>query len=178
MRCFISFDISEEAKKELLRIEKEIQKKFPELKAKFVDAENMHLTLKFIGEVSDEQLEKIKSALKKVRFEPFKAKLNALGAFTPSSIKLIYINLEPKGRIDELHLQIDLLLHMAGIKKDKGFEAHITLARVKQARDNRAVMDALNEMKINPAEFMVSGFSLRKSTLTDKGPIYEDIERF
>jgi len=175
MRCFISLDVSEEAKKEIARIEKEIQKSFPDLKARFVGPENMHLTLKFLGEISDEQVGKVKKALKKVKFEKFKARLNSLGVFTPSFIKIIWIDLEPKGRLLELHQQIDSLLHEEGIKKDKGFETHITLARVKSVRDGEALIRALRETKIKPVEFAVSGFSLRKSTLTPQGPIYEDI---
>ena len=178
MRCFISFDISEEARKEIARIEKEIQGKFPGLKARFVGPENMHLTLKFLGEISDEQAGRVKEALKKVRFGKFKARLNALGVFIPSFIKVLWIDLVPKEKIAELHQQIDSLLHEEGFKKDKGFETHITLARVKSVKDKEMLIKTLKEMKIRPVEFTISGFSFRKSTLTPEGPIYEDIAKF
>jgi 2'-5' RNA ligase len=177
MRCFLAIELPEEAKKELSRIQKEIAGS--NVKMKLVEKENLHLTLKFFGEVSDYQVNKIKELLKQVRFEKFQANLGISGVFPSSSfIRVVWVSLEPSEKVKELHGKIDEMLEKEKFRKDKVFESHVTLARVKFVKDKQQIMNKLKEIKVKPMKFQISSFVLKKSTLTEKGPVYGDVAKF
>ena len=178
MRCFLSIDLSKEVKKELGRIEEELKQLKEIAHLRFVEPKNLHLTLKFFGEVTDSQVNDIKEALKDIKLEPFKVKLNSVGVFTPSYIKVIWIDIFPDVAVKDLHHKIDENLNKKGFRKDKGFEAHVTLARVKSVRDKKEFLSKIKSIKPKSIEFNINSFSLKKSTLTEDGPIYENIIKF
>lgn len=179
MRCFIAIDLSNEAKEELSRIQKEINGEAKLNKLKFVEPQNLHLTLKFLGEISDAQVNKIKEALKSISFEKFSAMLGDIGIFpSPSYIRVVWICLQPAQLLKELHDKIDSTLASSGFKKENRFESHITLARVKTIKDKKTFAKQLQTLKVEPIEFSINSFILKKSTLTKEGPIYADIVEF
>ncbi|MEM2956172.1 MAG: RNA 2',3'-cyclic phosphodiesterase [Candidatus Pacearchaeota archaeon] len=171
MRCFIAIDLPKEVKKEI----SEIQTKLPEGKLLFVKPEIAHLTIKFLGEVDDYKLNRIKEILKKLHFKKFKAKLSNIGVFTPHFIKVVWVKLEPEKEFEEIHNLIDNSLSLENFKKDKKWESHVTLARVKHIKNKNEFIKKLNEIKVKPIEFNVDNITLKKSILTPEGPIYEDI---
>ncbi|PIY16461.1 MAG: hypothetical protein COZ15_05945 [Elusimicrobia bacterium CG_4_10_14_3_um_filter_49_12_50_7] len=77
---------------------------------------------------------------------------------------------------DELQKQIDKNLEHL-FQKEKNFVSHITIARVKNVEDKQKLTDELKRIKMNE-EFIVDKFSLKKSTLTENGPVYEDLTVF
>ena len=170
MRCFIAIDLPEEIKKEIAKI----QKQLPDFKGKLTEKDNLHLTLKFLGEISDEQVNNIKEKLEKIKFNKFKAKLQNIGVFSESFVRIIWINLE---NCDGLQKEIDNALSKL-FKREERFMSHLTIARVKYIKDKQKFLDSLKKIKIAPVEFEVQGFALKKSTLTGRGPIYGDIIRF
>jgi 2'-5' RNA ligase len=171
MRCFLAIDLPEDVKEELLRIEREIQ---PFLIGNFVESKNMHLTLKFLGEVDEPKLKEIRKKLKKIKFKKFKSGLGKFGFFSPSSIRVVWISLEPKETVKELYEEIEKALG----NKPAGFESHVALVRVKKIEDKRSFLSKTLRVRIKSKGFEVNEFILKKSTLTPKGPIYEDIEKF
>ncbi len=175
MRCFLAIEIPDEVKKELARI----QTLIPESKMKFVERENLHLTLKFLGELSDFQVNKAKEALKQVNFGKFKANLGEVGVFPSQSfVRVVWVALEPLEKVKELHHLIDAALEKEKFRADSAFESHITLTRVKFIKDKREFFKKLKEVKVTPIEFTVEKFVLMKSTLTEQGPIYEKIMEY
>lgn len=171
MRCFLAIDLPEEVKEDLLRIEREIQ---PFLIGNFVESKNMHLTLKFLGEIDEVKLKEIRKKLKKIKLKKFKASLGKFGFFSPSFIRVVWISLEPKEVVKELYGEIEKSLG----NKPSGFESHVALVRVKKIDDKRSLLSKTERIKLKNKEFEVKEFILKKSTLTPKGPIYEDIEKF
>lgn len=176
MRAFIAIDLPEEVKKELKKIQEQL--KSEDIRAVFVKPEALHINLKFLGEITDIQANKIKEAFKKIKFEQFRVKLNSLGVFTPQFIRVLWIDIFPKEQLIKLQQQIDNGLEKEGFKREKRFETHITLARIKLVKDREAFIKKLKYAKIKPIEFKINGFSLKKSILTPRGPIYEDIIKF
>jgi len=175
MRCFLAIELANEAKEELLRI----QKILPEAKMKFVEPENLHLTLKFLGELEDFQVNKIKAALEKINFKKFQARLGSVGVFPlPTFVRVVWVSLEPAEKVKELHKQIDSALEKEKFRADRAFESHITLTRVKFIKDKEEFSKKLKELRIKPLEFTVEKFVLMKSTLTEQGPIYEKIREY
>jgi RNA 2',3'-cyclic 3'-phosphodiesterase len=171
MRCFIAIDLPEEVKDELLKIERGIQ---PFLIGNFVESKNMHLTLKFLGEVDEIKLKEIRKNLKKIKFKKFKASLGQMGFFSPSFIRVVWISLEPKEVVKGLYGEIEKTLG----NKISGFESHVAIVRIKRMDDKRSFLSKTLRLKIKSKEFVVKEFVLKKSTLTPDGPIYEDVEKF
>jgi 2'-5' RNA ligase len=174
MRAFIAIDLDEKAKEQIKKIVKQLKKQ-DFFKGKYVEEENFHLTLKFLGEISNEKVEKIKDELNKLDFGEFKVKLRRLGVFSPKFIKVVWISLE-SAKLQEIHDKIDDSLEEL-FNKDKRFNSHITIARVKAMRKDKKIelLDFIKKLEVPDIEFEVNEVKLKKSTLTPKGPIYEDI---
>ncbi len=174
MRCFIAIEIPDECRQELLSAQEKL-KKVPGLRAKFVEHGNFHLTLRFLDELSDSQIKKIKEILAKIKFKAFKAHFGKVGVFPSASyVRVIWISLEPSEEVKRLARKVNEALGT----RDEKFESHVTLARVKEVINQRALEKSLDSMGLEEKEFEIKEFKLKKSTLTPRGPIYEDICTF
>lgn len=170
MRVFISVELPREVKKEI----KKIQAKLPEFVGKKTELENLHLTLKFLGEIDREKVEQVKKALKKVKLKKFEAELDKLGIFTPSFIKIVWVSL---AGCNELQKQVDEAL--SGLfGKEKRFMSHVTIARVKNVKDKKKFLSEVNKIKFEKIKFKVDRFYLMESVLHEKGPEYRVIESY
>lgn len=173
MRLFIAFDVSEETERYL----RELQKQLP-ADSKLSLAKEFHLTLKFLGDVDETTLEKIKSALSCVKFSPFTAKTRMIGVFPDRRmIRVVWVGLEPDDKIVALQKEIESAL-ISIFPKDEQFHPHLTLARVKFVKDKTAFIGALKSLKAKEIEFQVTSFRLMKSKLTPQGPVYEIVQEF
>ena len=174
MRLFIAIEIPEEVKDYIAEVQRKINT--DENKIRFVKKEQMHLTLKFLGEVQPNITEEIKNNLKKITFKPFSVVLDNLGVFPSESyIRVIWIGLKPEALIVELQKDIDEKFKQL-FKKEKNFKTHITLARVKFIENKKQFIEKLKNIKIENRKIDVNNFKLVKSTLTQKGPVYNDLE--
>jgi len=173
MRCFIAIDLSDEARDEIAKL----QKNFSEADMKLVEPPNLHMTIQFLGELTDFQVNQCRELLKNIKFPKFSAHLGNAGVFPSESyIKIAWVSLEPQEVIKELHEKIHSSLKGV-IALDERFESHITLARIKFIKDKRQFIEKIKNRKFKQVEFAVDSFALKKSTLTGQGPIYEDIWR-
>lgn len=162
MRTFIAIEIPEKIKEEIVKI----QNSLLEFSGKKTEFENLHLTLKFLGEVDEKQLDLIKEKLRKIKLNSFEAEINSVGIF---SDRIIWIGIK---NCDELQKEIDEKL--SGLfEKEERFMGHLTIARIKKINDKKKFREEIKKIKMN---FVVKNFNLKKSKLTKNGPIYEDIE--
>lgn len=173
MRCFICIDLPREVQSELARLQSELPS---DSKLILVKPKDIHLTIKFLGDIDENKAERIKDLLKKLNFQKFKAKINGSGFFpTPSFIRVIWAGLEPKAEFEKIHAIVDKLLSLEEFKPDKEWQNHATLARVKWIRDKNAFIEQIKQIKLKPIEFTVDNIKFKKSTLTPEGPIYEEL---
>ncbi|MFP4111424.1 MAG: RNA 2',3'-cyclic phosphodiesterase [Candidatus Woesearchaeota archaeon] len=173
-RCFISLDLLPEMIEEVVKIQDNIRKK--ELfRGKFTEKENIHLTLKFLGEISQETIEKTRNRLKKIRFHSFDAEIKKAGVFSKKVTRIIWLTLGPE-KVFELQNAVDDSLEGL-FKKEKRFMSHITIARVKTIFDKQDLLDHLDKIE-KVIKGNIQSFSLYESELTQNGPIYRLIERF
>ena len=170
MRCFIAIDLPEYIRKEI----SEIQEKLPEAKLKLVKPENMHLTLKFLGDVDEKHIIKIKDILKDISIN-LNCRINNIGVFTNSFIRAIWAGVEPEEKLREIYDLIQDKLEKLGFKKDKKWKSHATLARASGIKDRKRFLEALEKIKVKPLEFKVNEVKLKSSALTPEGPVYEDL---
>ena len=170
MRCFISIDIPEEIKFGI----KKIQDELPEFFGKKTEQENLHLTLKFLGEIKEDKINKVKEKLKEIKFNKFEAEIDSMGVFSEKFVKIIWLHLS---NCDELQNEIDNKLKDL-FDKEKRFMSHLTIARVKSLKNKEDFLKQVKKMEIPKMKFIINNFKLKKSTLTEKGPIYETLESF
>ena len=166
MRCFIAVDLPEEIKIKLKAI------KFEEKSASVARVSDFHLTLKFLGDVDKTKIEIVKKELNKIRVKPFKLKLDKIGSFPKGKnfFRVVWIGVTPKRKMIDLMKKIDDAL-VTFFWREKKFDPHITLARVKGVR-NIAEFRKIFDLQIE-GSFDVEKIKLIKSELTEKGAIYE-----
>ena len=175
MRTFIALPISEDTKNLLGNIENTL-KHIP-LNAKWVKPENLHITLKFIGEIGEEKIEEIKGIIKEIggSFSKLKVSLKEFGFFpTKSNPKVFFISTDKEEILGEIADRLEDKMERLGIKKEHRFRSHITLARLKSRRNIDQLQREIRDLKLTHS-FSINSIVLFKSTLTKFGPIYEEI---
>lgn len=180
IRAFLAIDVDEDLKPKIYKLIKEF--KNINTRIKYVELENLHLTLKFFGEIDTEGLNLIEEAISKVvsDFEPFKIRISGCGAFPNTNrIKVIWVGIDGDEIIRDLHDKLDKEFARLGFDKDKRFSTHLTIGRMKSGKNKNFVKSTIDEnSNILIGDMEVTEIKLKKSTLTPAGPIYEDISIF
>ena len=144
------------------------------LGVKMVGQENLHLTLKFLGDVEDAQAARVAGALSQVRFSPFPVSLSGAGAFPNRHFpRAIWIGGKSEGA-EKLAAGVEEALSFLNLKKEK-FAVHLTVARApKSVADIEDFLQKTGEV----CSFPASSFVLVRSKLTPAGPVYEAIKEY
>jgi 2'-5' RNA ligase len=178
MRTFIAVELDKPVKDALSRLQSELKKS--EADVKWVFPENIHLTLKFLGEVKEEKIPKIIQSLKKIAraVNSFRAEINTIGAFpNTKSPRAIWTGIE-QGKENLLRLAElieDAAAKLGFPKEERKFSAHVTIGRVRSPKNKAALSEAMQRLKFDALSQTVNSVILFKSTLTPKGPIYEKL---
>lgn len=173
VRLFVAIDFPPEIRERLRKPQAIVKQSRARLS--LVDPEIIHMTLKFIGEVSPERVELIASALRAIRTGPFELRISGIGSNNPRQPRVIWCTIEDGGRSAALHDQIEAALEPLGIpREDRPFRAHATIARVRQY--DPSLTARLREIPPDDyGSWTVRAWQLKKSTLTPQGPVYETL---
>jgi 2'-5' RNA ligase len=180
MRTFISVELPDEVKKNIVELINEIKDAGPGVK--WVKAENMHITLKFLGWVEDKKLDDLIEFIAKAAAGSgsFKAKFEGLGAFPEGkSPRIVWVGtVEGGDKLCSLAKGIEETLSEAGFRsEEREFKPHITIGRVKERKGVDKLKEKIKSIKdAKFGEAVVDRVHIMKSTLTPKGPIYEIIK--
>jgi 2'-5' RNA ligase len=170
MRAFISVKLPTKILMEIKRI----QEKLPEFIGNKTELKNLHLTLKFLGEIPFEKIEEIKEKLKNINFDKFEVEICEAGFFDKSKSGIIWLRLS---NCEKLQKEIDESL--SGIyEKEKRFMTHLTIARVKKTKDKKMFLDDLKKIKIPKLFFIVDKFYLMQSKLKKEGSEYSVLDEY
>jgi len=169
-RCFISIDLPEQLVSEVKRV----QDSLPDFKGKKTELKNLHLTLKFLGEISGEKVEEVKKRLSKIKLKSFSISLGNVGVFAPSYVRIIWISLIGA---EELQKKIDEALDGL-FKKEKRFMGHLTIGRVNGIKDKKKFLEDLDKITISKIKFNAKSFELKESFLNSVGPHYETLGEY
>jgi len=177
MRLFIGIRLPKEINEILHNIQKRIGNK--DAKIKWVFKKNLHLTLKFIGNVEEHKLEQIKKKLRGIIMEPMELSLDEIGVFSHGEVlRVIWVGIQPEKLVMDLQKKIDSEMLELGFDADTKFSAHLTLGRVKFVKKEKELFDKITKIKLNKSKFGIMDFCLIESKLTKDGPKYEVIERY
>ncbi|MBN2127450.1 MAG: RNA 2',3'-cyclic phosphodiesterase [Candidatus Diapherotrites archaeon] len=164
MRCFIALNLSNKAKKEI----NELNELIDEKKFRKVKEENFHITMRFLGEISEEKAFELSRKLNEIKFNEFEIELNEAGFF---GLNVLWIASKEKEKLNELNEKLNEL-----IGEDKRFHAHVTLARNRNAekKEFKEAVEKLREKKFS-IKSKINSIDLMESELTSKGSKYKKI---
>ncbi len=174
MRTFVAVEINND---EVLESIKKIQSDL-DLRAKPVALENIHFTLLFLGEISEQISFKVQEALSSIKFVEFDVEFQGIGAFPKvSQPRVIWVGTDEKGgeQLCNLASQVESALSPLGFQRDKPFRSHVTIFRIKNKVRN--ISDKLT--KFSSERFgiqQVSEIKFKQSVLTPEGPNYSDLQ--
>jgi len=175
MRCFIAVDIPEELKAKIINLQKHLRN----LDVKLVEKENLHFTLKFLGEADENTIAMVKERLLDVAKSTshFTINISGIGVFPNENyIRVVWLGCKSEDFI-KLHQSVDESL--VGLFKKERPSPHLTIARVRSPKNRKEILDFIsNNRNINIGSMTINEIKLKKSTLTRNGPIYEAIEVF
>jgi len=172
MRTFVAIEVSD---KDVLNSIHKIQTEL-NIKAKPVELHNMHFTVQFLGEVSEEMVGKISDALNSIEFSAFSITFASIGVFpNPNSPRVIWIGVtDGINELEKLAEMIRSKLSDIGFSPDKKFKPHVTIFRVKnKIEDLSSKLEKFSSCSFGKQ--IVSEIKLKKSELTPNGPIYTDL---
>jgi 2'-5' RNA ligase len=182
MRTFIAIELPEEIKGFLSGIQNQLRTSGADVK--WVKPDNIHLTLKFLGEVDEKKLDKISKIIEETAKgkNKFQAHISSLGAFPKIDFpRVIWVGLDMGDKeIKQIAKELEEKIAKIGIpKENRPFSSHITIGRLRTpVNRERLVQNLKNKAELGgeKLEFCVTKISLFKSTLTPGGPIYEALK--
>ena len=172
MRTFVAIEVNN---KDVLNSIHKIQTEL-NIKAKSVELHNMHFTVQFLGEVSEEMIGKISDALNSIEFSAFSITFAGIGVFPkPNSPRVIWIGVtDGINELEKLAEMIRSKLSYIGFSPDIKFKPHVTIFRVKnKIEDLSSKLEKFSSCSFGKQ--LVSEIKLKKSELTPNGPIYTDL---
>ena len=175
IRSFIAFDIEDpQVIREILNVQSMLAETGAHLK--LVKPDNIHITVRFLGNISPSQVDEIYDAMRKVDFSPFEIEIKGVGVF-PNIRRINVIWAGIKKGADELaniFNQLEPRLQKIGFKKEtRGFSPHLTIARVRTSHRKVELIRCLKEIEnYEFGTFEARCLRLKKSILKPKGPIY------
>jgi RNA 2',3'-cyclic 3'-phosphodiesterase len=183
MRAFIAVELPQEIKDSLSRLQGQLKKSGADVK--WIEPNNIHLTLKFLGEIDEKQLEKIIRIIEDTVKDKnaFHARISSIGAFPKINYpRVIWVAID-KGDNEAKQTAKELEEKIAKIgipRENKAFSSHITIGRTRSTINRERLVKDLSALENNLAntdlEFIVAKITLFKSALTPNGPIYESLK--
>jgi 2'-5' RNA ligase len=181
MRLFVSADLA--------GLETEIanvQEHFADASGvRLTDPENVHVTLKFLGDVDDDRVadltDALETAVEETGVDPFTAEFGGLGAFPSEDyIRVLWIGVrEGSAELTRLHGAIEERTVAMGFDPaDHDFTPHATIARMDHAGGKEHVQRVLRETDPTVGTRDIEAVELTESVLRDDGPEYTTVERF
>lgn len=180
IRTFIAIDLSTDILKKLDLTCRDLNGKVGNASVRWAMADNIHLTLKFLGDTPISYIEKIKGILNSVtdRFQTMDIQIGDIGTF-PSIQKprIIWVGVQAPGELSELQKAIDIEIHSLGFaRENRPFSAHLTIGRVAKnvsILDLKTISQVVRETKIGVLGVSKADkVNLYKSDLKPTGAVY------
>jgi 2'-5' RNA ligase len=180
MRTFVAIDLPEQLHAALAQAQQAFRKAAPE--ARWTRPEGIHLTLKFLGEVSEAQVKEVVEALGQIgSFEPFSVEVRGFGFFPQvRRPRVFWVGVEAPPALGELAARVEGEMEKIRFPREqRAFTPHLTLARFEVPRPQPALEAALAQhAPASLGRFEASEFFLFESKLSPQGAQYRKVVRF
>ncbi len=180
MRLFIAVELNDDVMGRISSIQERLRS--GDFDIKFVERGNLHLTLKFLGEVNESGLERIERLISQSvkDFHAFSLSFHGIGYFgSAGHMSVIWAGVK-EGSKDFVDIAKALEKELSSVRKEEREPSpHLTIARVKSGRNVQRLgreVDSLRDVKVG--EVRVKEIKLKKSVLTPEGPVYSDVKTF
>jgi len=181
MRTFIAVEPPGSLREEIGRLTaRHLESRLPGFR--WVKPENIHLTLRFLGEIDPARLDSLTQAISGATagFAPFELTVESLGFFgSQKRPRVIWLGLSASRQLTALAEEVESAVAGAGFgRADKPFKAHLTLARLKRPQAGAPDWESIRKgLPSSWPEWKVDRVEIIKSTLAPSGPIYETLAR-
>jgi 2'-5' RNA ligase len=175
-RAFLALDISHEVRARIMELEERVGQAGADVK--LVEMENLHVTMKFLGEIGAERVEAVHEVMKSVKEKPFQLEAKGTGVFpNPRMARVLWVGVGI-GSDESISIfrQLESGIMKLGFPRERDFTPHITIGRVKSPRGTGQLMEAMGAFRSTSfGVTLVDKVVLKKSQLTPSGPIYSNL---
>ena len=146
---------------------------------RWVGDDQLHLTLRFIGEVERPLANDVSAALAEIRFPAFELRVSGVGRFERRNGGALWAGVEPRKPVAELAAKVERACQRAGLEPERrAFHPHITIARWNRRNAEAARDFERRHSDLASDPFTVGSFNLFESHLSRHGPHYEEVAEF
>lgn len=179
-RIFVAVDISDKARRKTAAYIESLRREFPNLRVGWEKPEKLHLTMKFLGDTDENQLEKLKRIAQNIAGEipKFNLRIAETGVFpSPRNARVLWIDVkDEKGSLAEINRILEAEGERIGFPREtRNFKPHLTIARLKEPRKSVELTERHLRNEIEPAEFEVAEIVIYESRLQPAGSIYQKL---
>ena len=181
-RIFAAIDIPETERQKIADFIERMKSEFSNERVKWEKPEKLHLTLKFLGEIDDEQLEAFAEAIEEATrdMSPFKLRISGAGVFPSTrNARVLWLGLiDEQASLRRLNEILETRCERRGFAKEKrNFKAHLTIGRCK-VKPNEILIDSFLNSDFTPSpSFKVAEIVIYQSELKPAGSIYSVISK-
>ena len=176
LRLFIAVDLPAELRPAIARLCQGIGG------ARWTRPEQLHITLRFLGDTAEERLAALRACLREVRAPRFELALRGTGVFPPPGARkparVLWLGLDPPESLCALKDAVDRVLGADAEAANRGFSPHLTVARFSIRPRHDLDRFLAEQAGFDGGRFMVSGFHLYRSTLRPEGALHEIVESY
>jgi len=182
LRVFCAVELPQSARRLVLEHIARLKEKLPQAKASWARDANLHLTLKFLGEIPTASVADFSTAVSRAvsATQAFSIRFEQTGVFpTHGQPRVLWIGVNDlSAKLTDLHARLEEESAQAGFAKEtRPFHPHLTVARLRQTDNARALANAHKQMEFDPLEVAVAELLVIRSELSSEGPKYTVVSR-
>ncbi|MGB2630994.1 MAG: RNA 2',3'-cyclic phosphodiesterase [Candidatus Omnitrophota bacterium] len=175
IRSFIALELSQEARAELSRVENILKRSGANVK--WVRPESIHVTLKFLGYITEDKVDPISKKLEEIASQtsPFDIVLSGIGAFPGwSHARVVWVGIsEGAEQVKTIAGLVEKAMAEEGFEEEnRPFKSHLTIGRVRSSKEKEALAKDAEAIEVKPVSNHISRIILFRSELTPEGAIY------
>jgi len=176
IRAFLALEIPDEIKDKIMEVEGGVERSNADVK--LVERENLHVTMKFLGDVTASTLDKVYDVMKRVKESKFEIEVKGTGVFPNlRMVRVLWVGIGAgSDKVTAVFRTLDSGIAELGFHRERDFTPHITIGRVRSQRNREELIKAME--KYGSDEFgtaVVDKIIIKRSILMQRGPIYSNL---
>lgn len=181
-RVFCAIELPENTRRLVLQHITDLRAAVPDAKASWARDANLHLTMKFLGEIPQTSVTSFSAAVSRsiAELASFSIQLSETGVFPKrGQPRVLWIGVnDASGGLGELHAHLEAEALKAGFpREDRSFHPHLTVARLRNPRNTSELVEAHQQMEFEPVEILVDELLVIRSELSSSGSKYTVVSR-